>query len=160
MMMFHQPSPHRHHHQQQQEQQPPSSSPEVDAIIAVTNGFLRALSAKSPVEFDKYCIHAGGMSLWPPAPLTPRFCTIGVFVQHISKVEDEIDERIWDPEVKVSELGDLAAVWAPFRAKVNGVLDHVGVELFVLHKLEGRWKVTGLADSCRWPTEEERELFL
>lgn len=54
--------------------------------------------------------------------------------------------------------GSLATVWAPFRAKINGVVDHMGVELFVLHKLNGERKVTGLADSCRWPTEVENGL--
>jgi hypothetical protein len=81
-------------------------------------------------------------------------------VEQIAKVQDEIDERIWDPEVKVYESGNFAAVWAPFRSKINGVVNHVGVELFVLHKLNGEWKVTGLADSCRWPTEEEKYLLL
>ncbi|KAF7592702.1 hypothetical protein BBP40_012606 [Aspergillus hancockii] len=138
----------------------PPSSNEVGAILAVTQGFLAALSAKSPVEFEKYCIRAGGMSLWPPPSTHPRFCTIGSFVEQIAKVQDEIDELIWDPEVKVYESGNLAAVWAPFRSKINGVVNHVGVELFVLHKLNGEWKVTGLADSCRWPTEEEKYLLL
>ncbi|KAL4980785.1 hypothetical protein BDW66DRAFT_124787 [Aspergillus desertorum] len=99
------------------------------------------------------------MSLRPPAPTMPRFCTIGAFVEHIAKLDDEIDEQIWDPEVKVYAEGNLAAVWAPFRAKVNGVLNHVGVELFILHKLNGSWKITGLADSCRKPTEEEKILL-
>lgn len=49
----------------------------------------------------------------------------------------------------------MAAVWASFRAKINGVVDHVGVELFILHRIQGEWKVTGLADSCRGPTGEE-----
>jgi hypothetical protein len=35
-------------------------------------------------------------------------------MEHIAKVEDEIDERTWDLEVKVYESGNLAAVWAPF----------------------------------------------
>lgn len=96
------------------------------------------------------------MSLWPPPPAVPRFCTIGSFVEQIAKVKDEIEERIWDPEVKVSEDGDLACVWAPFRAKINGQVHHVGVEVFVLHKVDGEWKVTGMADSCRYPTEEEK----
>lgn len=76
----------------------------------------------------------------------------------MATLKDEIDERIWDPEVKVHEEGNLATVWAPFRAKVNGIVDHVGVELFVLHKFNGEWKVTGLADSCRRPTEEEEKM--
>jgi hypothetical protein len=98
------------------------------------------------------------MSLSPPSPLAPRFCTIGSFIEHVATLKDEIDERIWNPEVKVHEEGNLATVWAPFRAKINGIVDHVGVELFVLHKLDGEWKVTGLADSCRVPTEEEKDM--
>jgi hypothetical protein len=129
---------------------------ETEAIVTVTQGFLTALSTKSRVDFEKHCVRAGGMSLSPPSPLAPRFCTIGSFIEHVATLKDEIDERIWDPEVKVHEHGNLATVWAPFRAKINGIVDHVGVELFVLHKLDGEWKVTGLADSCRLPTEEEK----
>ncbi|KAL6239996.1 hypothetical protein BDW75DRAFT_235827 [Aspergillus navahoensis] len=132
---------------------------EIDSIITVIKGFVSAVNAKNASEFEKYCVRAGGMSLWPPAPTMPRFCTIGAFVEHIAKLDDEIDERIWDPEVKLYEEWNLAAVWAPFRAKVNGVVNHVGMELFILHKLNGRWKVTGLADSCRRPTEEEKILL-
>ncbi|OGE50506.1 hypothetical protein PENARI_c016G09659 [Penicillium arizonense] len=145
-----------HPHSSEALQQRPSE--EADAIIAVTHGFLAALSTKSRVDFEKHCVRAGGMSLSPPSPTTLRFCTIGSFVEHVATLKDDIDERIWDPEVKVQEYGNLAAVWAPFRSKINGVVDHVGVELFVLHKLNGTWKVTGLADSCRRPTEEEKLL--
>lgn len=129
---------------------------ETQAMLSVTTGFLSALSSKSREDFDVYCVRAGGMALFPPSPAIPRFCTIGSFVEQISKLRDEIDERIWDPEITVSGDGGMGFVWAPFRARVNGVLDHVGVELFVLHKIGGEWKVTGMADSCRVPTEEER----
>lgn len=134
---------------------PSTRQTETDEIIAVTQGFLTALNTKSCAEFEKHCVRAGGMSLSPPVPTSLRFCTIGSFIEYMATLSDEIDERIWDPEVKVHEAGNLAAVWAPFRAKINGVVDHVGVELFVLHKLNGEWKVTGLADSCRRPTEVE-----
>lgn len=95
------------------------------------------------------------MSLSPPSPMTLRFCTTGSFIEYTATLEDEIDEWIWDPEVKVHETGNLAAAWAPFRAKIHGVVHHVGVEWFVLHRLNGKWKVTGIADACRRPTEEE-----
>lgn len=136
----------------------PNLSEETQAIIAATQGFLTALNTKSRVDFEKHCIRAGGMSLAPPSPTALRFCTIGSFIEHVAALKDTIDERIWDPEVKVHETGNLATVWAPFRAKINGVVDHVGVDLFVLHKLNGEWKVTGLADSCRLPTEEEMNM--
>ncbi|KAL4796209.1 hypothetical protein BDV19DRAFT_83400 [Aspergillus venezuelensis] len=162
--------PSSHHH---------LSQPETDPIITCIKGFITALNTKSTSDFGKYCVRAGGMSLCPPSPTTPRFCTIGSFVEHIARLDDEIDERIWDPEVMVYNYeshassreglngcgggeggGNMAAVWAPFRAKVNGVVNHVGVELFILHKVQGRWKVTGLADSCRRPTEDEKVLLL
>ncbi|KAJ5707523.1 hypothetical protein N7488_007324 [Penicillium malachiteum] len=134
---------------------PPPPSTEIDSILAVTHGFLAALNTKSRLEFEKHCIRAGGMSLSPPSPTPLRFCTIGSFIEYIATLQSDIQERIWDPEVKVQEGDNLAAVWASFRAKVNGVVDHVGVEIFILHKIQGEWKVTGLADSCRRPTEEE-----
>ncbi|OJJ44392.1 hypothetical protein ASPZODRAFT_168675 [Penicilliopsis zonata CBS 506.65] len=136
---------------------PPSPpNDEVNSIISVAKGFLAAISAKSRESFERHCVAAGGMALSPPGASPLRFCTIGAFVERVSAVKDEIDERIWDPEVKVHGAGNLAAVWAPFRSVVNGVVDHVGVELFILHKINGEWKVTGLADSCRWPTDEEK----
>lgn len=95
------------------------------------------------------------MSLSPPSPTALRFCTIGSSVEHVAALKDDINERIWGPEVKVNEAGNLAAIWAPFRAKINGVVDHVGVGLSVSYKLNGQWKVTGLANSCRLPTKEE-----
>jgi hypothetical protein len=72
------------------------------------------------------------MSLSPLSPIAPRFCTIGSFIEYVATLKDEIDERIWDPEVKVYEAGNLAIVWAPFSAKINRVVDYMGVELFVL----------------------------
>ncbi|KAJ5220178.1 hypothetical protein N7468_009382 [Penicillium chermesinum] len=138
--------------------EPRHLSAEKQTIIAVTQGFLTALSTKSWTDFEKYCVRAGGMSLSPPAPTALRFCTIGSFLEYMATLQDTIDERIWDAEVRVHEDGNLATVWAPFRAKVNGVVDHVGVELFVMHKINGDWKVTGLADSCRRPRGDEVEM--
>ncbi|EKV16114.1 hypothetical protein PDIG_21800 [Penicillium digitatum PHI26] len=107
---------------------PYRESEETASIIAVTQGFLAALSAKSRADFEKHCVRVGGITLSPPTSL--RFCTIGSFVEHVAGLKDDINERIWDPEVKVHEAGslNLAAVWAPFRAKINGVVDQVGVE--------------------------------
>ena len=152
--------------EEEEDQEVSAEEYEIKQIIAVARGFLSALSTKSRAGFNKHCIRAGGMSLSPPSSplLSPssaagtgiRFCTLGTFVEHISSLRDNITERFWDPQVKIDDARDFAAVWAPFRAQVNGVVDHVGVELFVLHRIDGHWKVTGLADSCRFPSDEER----
>lgn len=135
---------------------PPSSSSTTDdirAILTVTNSFLNALHTKSRADFEKCCFPAGGMSLCGPAVVPLRFVSLNSYINCVTKLEEDLEERIWDPDVRVSESGNLAMVWAPFQAKINGRLDHVGVNLFVMHKIDGRWKISGLADSWWRPTE-------
>ncbi|KAJ9194169.1 hypothetical protein DTO166G4_4059 [Paecilomyces variotii] len=130
----------------------------VSTLISITNSFLSALSNKSRPEFEKHCLKAAGMALCAPQPAPVRFCSIDTFIDRVTAMRDEIHERGWNHEVKLYEEGNMATVWVPFRAKINGVVDHVGVNLFILHKLNGVWKITGVADSSRKPTDEERQM--
>lgn len=93
------------------------------------------------------------MSLCGPAVVPLRFVSLNSYINCVTALEEDLEERIWDPDVRVSESGNLAMVWAPFQAKINGRLDHVGVNLFIMHKIGGRWKISGLADSWWRPTE-------
>ncbi|KAL1857185.1 hypothetical protein Plec18167_004659 [Paecilomyces lecythidis] len=141
----------------------PANAPSTDddtasKLISITNSFLSALSNKSRTEFEKHCLRAAGMALCAPQPAPVRFCTIDTFIDRVTAMRDEIHERGWGHEVKLYEEGNMATVWVPFRAKINGVVDHVGVNLFILHKLNGVWKITGVADSSRKPTDEERQM--
>jgi hypothetical protein len=58
------------------------------------------------------------------------------------------DERIKDPKIQID--GPLATLWAYFTYSRNGVVDHCGVDLFLMRKgPTGGWKVFYLADTHR-----------
>lgn len=58
-----------------------------------------------------------------------------------------IAETIHDPVVHVDKT--LAAVWAPYRFTINGKPDHCGVDAITLLKLDGRWRIVGIADDSQ-----------
>ncbi|OXV10658.1 hypothetical protein Egran_01588 [Elaphomyces granulatus] len=138
--------------------QPTSPPEDILAILSVAQSFLAAIRKKSRAEFEKCCFPAGGMSLSGPGPTPLRFVSMNSYINWITAAVGDFDERMWNPRVQVYEGGNLATVWAPFRAKINGRLNHIGVDLFIMHKIDGRWKISGLADSCRHLTDGDEEL--
>lgn len=75
-------------------------------------------------------------------------------------VEEGLDG---EPTVLVDH--DLAMVWTPYWFRVNGKLSHVGTNCFTLIKdywsADGdkgalEWKICGMTDTGRTPTEEDR----
>lgn len=59
----------------------------------------------------------------------------------------EIEERIWDAEVRVDDY--LAQVWTPYAFFVNGQLSHCGVDAIILMRFTDGWKIVSIADSRR-----------
>jgi hypothetical protein len=130
-----------------------TQSDDVTAILAIVQDFTAAIKTKSRDEFEKCCFTAGGMALSGPKT-SLRFVTLNAFINWIITTPAEFDEQIGSPQAQVYEGSNLATVLAPFRAKIDGNLDHVGVDLFILHKIEGKWKISGVADSCQYPTNQ------
>ena len=54
---------------------------------------------------------------------------------------DLLQERIWDPEIKVHKT--VATVWAPYDIYANGNFVHCGIDAFSLIKTEKGWKIAG-----------------
>jgi hypothetical protein len=73
--------------------------------------------------------------------------TLGEFADHMKPAKDRIEERIYDPLVRVD--GDLAIVWAPYDFLVNGQVKHCGTDAVNLTRVDGRWLITGIADNSR-----------
>jgi hypothetical protein len=73
--------------------------------------------------------------------------TLGEFADHMKPAKDRIEERIYDPLVRVD--GDLAIVWAPYDFLVNGQVKHCGTDAVNLARVDGRWLITGIADNSR-----------
>jgi hypothetical protein len=133
---------------------PPVRRPQIPkqdliAIAIVTNSFLNAIRKKSRSAFDQCCHPAGGVTLRGPGPNKMRFISINSYVNYIISREEDLQDEIKSAEIEVSADGNLGFLWGAFEAKVDGHLHHVGVCLFTLHKIDGQWKISGIADSWR-----------
>jgi len=67
------------------------------------------------------------------------------WLQSVRNSERELDEQIYDVEVRVS--GGLAMVWTAYDLYVDGLHSHCGVDLFDLVLTGDGWKIIGVADT-------------
>lgn len=73
--------------------------------------------------------------------------------------EGEDGERFEGRKSEARVDGDLAAVWTPYEFLRDGVLSHVGTNVFSLVKLcggkrKGEWVIGWISDTWRVPDEE------
>ncbi|RFU27278.1 hypothetical protein B7463_g9045, partial [Scytalidium lignicola] len=75
--------------------------------------------------------------------------------------EEGIDDGDDGREIVVLVDHDIAMVWTPYWFKNNGQLTHVGTNCFTLAKdpVEG-WKIVGMTDTGRWPSDEDKKRLL
>jgi hypothetical protein len=73
--------------------------------------------------------------------------TLAGFIDHIKPGKDRIEERIYDPLVRVDD--NLAIIWARYDFRVNGKVVHCGTDLVHLVKQDGKWVIAGIADNSR-----------
>lgn len=59
----------------------------------------------------------------------------------------KLEEPIHDPLIRIDE--DLAIIWVPYEFLIDGKVDHCGTDLFELVRRDGRWWISGLADTKR-----------
>lgn len=64
------------------------------------------------------------------------------YVKRLATGDDELLERMYDPQVMVHD--DIAVVWTKYDFQINGEFSHCGVDAFSLIRTEGRWKIAGI----------------
>jgi hypothetical protein len=52
-------------------------------------------------------------------------------------------------EVEIQVDNNIAMVWSPFRAVLDGTLQSYGINIAILVKMDGRWLISGLVDTAR-----------
>jgi hypothetical protein len=164
-----------------------SSSTHKEEIAALTTvkKFLSGIKARNPAQMHA-CIHpSGGHALLIRPSPSRSSPSSPVGKQHLSLTLAEVVNRIpfdsaasleenialaeWEEgedgerfEGRKSEArvdGDLAAVWTPYEFLRDGVLSHVGTNVFSLVKLcggkrKGEWVIGWISDTGRVPDEE------
>jgi hypothetical protein len=73
--------------------------------------------------------------------------TLSGFIDHIKPGKDSIEERIYEPLVRIDD--NLAIIWARYDFRVNGKVVHCGTDLVHLVKQDGKWVIAGIADNSR-----------
>jgi len=124
-----------------------SSAAEADdkAVLAPIQAFFDGMASYDSAAIRATVQPEGSVALLRKGKVVRM--TLGEFADHMKPAKDRIEERIYDPLVRVD--GDLAIVWAPYDFLVNGQVKHCGTDAVNLARIEGRWLITGIADNSR-----------
>ena len=71
--------------------------------------------------------------------------SIDGFIRQVVGGAATIDEVTFDETVLIDR--DLAMAWTPYNVYVDGTFIHCGVDLFVMRRIEGEWKILQLDDT-------------
>jgi hypothetical protein len=69
------------------------------------------------------------------------------WLQAVGAATRELDERIWDGEVRID--GNLATVWVKYEFVAGGQFSHCGVDAFHLFKGPTGWRIFQVTDTQR-----------
>lgn len=73
--------------------------------------------------------------------------TMDNFLQGIAKAPGKLEEKLFDPEVRID--GNLATVWVLYEFWYDDKYSHCGIDSFQLARTEGGWKIFSIADTRR-----------
>jgi hypothetical protein len=73
--------------------------------------------------------------------MVTRTFTNDEFAQGLETQEQDLLERLWEPEVRIR--GGIATVWTPYDFFLDGEFHHCGIDAFDLLNDGTGWKITG-----------------
>src|SRR5687767_14884487 len=126
----------------------PPAPAEHEAILAVVDGFMTALSTNDAALMAKLRLEGGTSTVERPAPSGGTLVTRRPFTPDGMR-PGAYRERYWDPVVHVR--GKLAIVWTPYEFWQNGKTSHCGIDVFEMVKEEGAWRI----GNTMWTVEPE-----
>ena len=119
------------------------STAERDAVLKTVQMFFDTMTAKDVDGARKVLQEQGrfhAMRMRDGKPDVRAFSNEEYFAD-LQASKQKMQERIWDPDVKISGL--IASVWAPYDFWIDGKLSHCGIDEFDLIKTEDGWKIAG-----------------
>jgi len=128
----------------------PSPSKEEQEAVQPFVDFLEDLRKGNVQNMHKHVFPSGHCTRIRPSRIIQGTWT--ELIETLSKpIFDTRAEPLYDVEVWVD--GNIAVAWTPydfFRTRDGETkLTHRGTDIVFLAKLEGQWKMSGLADNCR-----------
>ena len=126
---------------------PPAADAASDtqAVLATVNGLFAALTARDNARALTYFRPDGaGQAVVEKLAGTRAYrrFTWPQFLAGIEPTGPRFVEALIDPAVEVD--GDIAMVWSPYTATVDGKLIHCGIDHFDLVRENGRWTILNI----------------
>jgi hypothetical protein len=126
-------------------------TPEEQAVLAPLQGVLDGINNRDPNLIREQLLPGGMATLYPSGEVVQLH--FDAFVAHIEAFfrlhppPDRLEERIHDPVIEINN--DVAIIWAPYAFRLNGQVNHCGIDIATLLRHDGRWIISGLADNSR-----------
>jgi ketosteroid isomerase-like protein len=121
-----------------------------DEVVAVVHRFFDGMRAKDTTAL-RALIHPSARLLGTgpnrEGQLRVEETAMDRFFQMVGSAPGTLDEKIWDPEVRID--GDLATVWTPYAFYFDGNFSHCGVDAFQLARTAEGWRIVQIADTRR-----------
>ncbi|KAJ7225119.1 hypothetical protein B0H12DRAFT_277833 [Mycena haematopus] len=119
------------------------------AVIAVAEKFLDGIAARDKAGMLSLVLPSGGATLLRND--TPIFTNLVGVVERIPFDHPQEMSEIISAQPTVLVDSDIAMAWTPYEFYFDGVLHHVGTDIWSLLKKDGKWVISGLADNSRAP---------
>jgi hypothetical protein len=119
-------------------------------VMAPVNAFLAGIAASDPKAIAAAVRPDGGATYAVENADGTRSITRRRWAEVAARFApggDRFEERISDPAIESD--GDIAMVWAPYVFRVNGKVQHCGVDHFDLIREGGTWKIANASWSSR-----------
>ncbi|KAF7357287.1 putative lumazine-binding protein [Mycena sanguinolenta] len=121
------------------------------AVIAVATKFLDGISARDKAGMLSLVLPSGGATLLRNG--APIFTNLVGVVERIPFDHPQEMSEIISGQPTVLIDRDIAMAWTPYEFYFDGVLHHVGTDIWSFLKTDGKWMISGLADNSRAPDE-------
>lgn len=121
-----------------------AATPAEQAVLAPVHAMFDAMAKRDAAAIKAPLLPGGGLVMMRDGK--PTQMTFEAFADRVAKPgKTKIEERIHDPWVRIDN--DLAVVWAPFDFLVDGKVDHCGMDLINLVRVEGNWLIASVSDT-------------
>jgi hypothetical protein len=122
-----------------------TSKADEQAVLAPFQAFLDGMAKYDQAAMRATVQPEGSVALLRKDKVVRN--TLSGFIDHIKPGKDSIEERIYEPLVRVDD--NLAIIWARYDFRLNGKVIHCGTDLVHLVKQDGKWLIAGIADNSR-----------
>lgn len=121
------------------------------AVMDVFQAFLAGMERRQPASLLDLILPDGMMTRVSNGEVK-QVTLAGLLDIFPKEGTSVLEERIYDPLVRTE--GDIAIIWCAYDFRVDGRITHSGSNIVNLARVDGRWLISGLSDTARYPAAD------